>query len=254
MMLFNKIILTFITISTFTLAQVNIEKFSRVEQNKGWEGNLSTYLSAKTGNTDIQEFGIDGRINFKNDQFYSFVIAQGDYGWNKGKEYSNNALLHLRYIHNLKGNIKPEIFGQINYNKRQLLLYRSLIGGGFRFTILSDSISNLVFGTAYMFEFEKIDLENSANHPNNTKHHRWSSFVSYSNSFSQNVFLSSVIYVQPRFDELNDVRILTENHLGVKLTNRLSLSLIFSLRYDSKPPDKVKDLDTNTKIGFNYNF
>ncbi len=42
---------------------------------------------------------------------------------------------------------------------------------------------------------------------------------------------------------------LSENHLGVGLTDKLSLSVNFSLIYYSKPPIDVKELDTNTKVG-----
>ena len=46
-------------------AQVNIEKYNNINSKKGIDGNLSLYLSAKTGNTDVQEFGIDKKKNFK---------------------------------------------------------------------------------------------------------------------------------------------------------------------------------------------
>ena len=78
------------------IAQVNIEKYNNISSGSGLNGNLSFYFSAKTGNTDIQEIEIDGRINYKGDRFFSFLIGQGEYGWNKGEEYSNNALLHFR--------------------------------------------------------------------------------------------------------------------------------------------------------------
>jgi putative salt-induced outer membrane protein YdiY len=58
-----------------------------------------------------------------------------------------------------------------------------------------------------------------------------------------------VVYAQPRFSNFNDVRILSENHLGVVLTEKLSLSINFALMYDSEPPDGIKNLDTNTKLG-----
>ena len=109
-------------------AQVNIEKYNNINSKKGIDGNLSLYLSAKTGNTDVQEFGIDGRINFKGDNFYTFLIGQGEYGWNNGEEYSNNALFHLRYIRATNHFIEPELFAQTNYNKKLLLQFRSLIG------------------------------------------------------------------------------------------------------------------------------
>ena len=230
-------------------AQVNIEKYNKVNQSDGLFGNLSFYVSAKTGNTDIQEFGVDGRINYHKDSFNSFLIALGDYGWNNGKEYSNNALLHFRLIKETETFISPEFFAQINYNKKQLILFRSLIGVGVRAGLLSTENSNLTFGTAYMFEHEKLDLSPDNFHPSLTDHHRWSNYLSYTNSLTDNSTLSVIIYAQPRFDNFKDIRMLSENHLSVGLNEKVSISVSLGLRYDSKPPDTVKDLDTYTKIG-----
>jgi len=252
---YNKflIILINLVIVPSLFGQVNIEKYNILSNASGLNGNLSFYASARTGNTDIQEFGIDGRVNYKGNSFYSFLIGQGDYGWNKGEEYSNNALIHFRYIKDLDFLVKPEFFTQINYNKSRQLEFRSLIGSGLRISLISDSLNNLTFGSAYMYEFEKLELSNNSFHPDKSYNHRWSNYISYSNSISDYSRLSIIIYVQPRFDKFNDFRTLSENHFSVKLTNKLLLSLVFSLRYDSRPPDNVKDLDTRTKMGISIN-
>ena len=138
---------------------------------------------------------------------------------------------------------------QINYNKSRLLLFRSLAGLGLRATILSDSVSNFTFGTSYMYEYENLDNSKSFFQLSKTYHHRWSNYISYSNSISKNTRLSIVIYAQPRFDNFSDLRMLSENHFSVGLTNRLSFSLNFSLMYYSHPPIGVKELDTNSKVG-----
>ncbi|MEE9349933.1 MAG: DUF481 domain-containing protein [Flavobacteriaceae bacterium] len=245
----------FITLVCFLLsfqinAQVNVEKYNDVSDKIGSSGNISIYLSSKTGNTDVQQFGADGRFNYSGKNFYTFLVGKGEYGWNKGKEFSNNALLHLRYIRNLNATINPEVFGQIDYNKKRLLLFRSLVGGGIRIALVKDSLSNLVFGTSYMFEHESLKLNDISTHASLTNYHRWNNYLSYSNDFSKNARLSIVVYAQPRFSDFNDLKILSENHLGVVLTKKFSLSINFALMYDSKPPDGIKNLDTNTKVGF----
>ena len=215
----------FFCLTSILYSQINIEKYSNISNSDGFSGSLSFYASAKTGNTDIQEFGIDGRTNYEGEKFYSFLIGNGEYGWNKGREYSNNALLHFRYIRKLNEIINPELFAQINYNKSRLLLLRTLGGGGFRLAIISDSTSNLTFGSAYMYEYEKLDLSNNSNHSKEVNHHRWSNYISYSSQLSNNTRISIVVYAQPRFNNFIDLRILSENHLGVKLTEELSLAV-----------------------------
>jgi putative salt-induced outer membrane protein YdiY len=237
------------TVISVTTAQVNIEKYNNLINKIGSSGSISFYLSAKTGNTDIQQFGIDGRFNYTAKTFYTFLVGQGEYGWKNKEEFSNNALLHLRYIHNTGDVFNPEVFYQINYNKKRKLLFRSLFGGGVRIILSKNSETSFIYGTSYMYEYEDLDLDNSAKHPTVTNHHRWNNYLSYSNSISKNARLSIVVYAQPRFDDFGDIRILSENHLGVELLKTLSLSVNFSLRYDSKPPDGIKDLDTSTKVG-----
>jgi len=239
----------FLSHSYLSFAQVNIEKYSNLKLKTGFNSNMSLYLSAKTGNTDVQEFGIDGRLNYQGNGFFSFLIGQGEYGWENGKEYSNNALLHFRYIHELSAILNPEFFTQINYNKSRLLSFRWLGGGGIRFEFITDSLTQFDIGTSYMYELENLDLTKSSIHPKNTYHHRWSNYVSYSSIIAKNSRLSVVVYLQPRIRDFSDLRILSENHFSVALTNKLSLSIKFSLRHDSDPPDGVKDLDTNTKLG-----
>lgn len=236
------------------IGQINIEKYNNLKSTTNLNGTLSFYASAKTGNTDVQEFGMDGRVNYRGNNFYSLLIGQGEYGWNKGIEYSNNALLHLRYIREFDSIINTELFGQINYNKSRLLLFRSLTGGGLRINFISDSLTHFTFGSAYMFEHEKLDLQSNSIHKSNTNHHRWSNYFSFSQMLTNNSRFSIVIYAQPRIDKFTDLRILSENHLGVGLTDKLSVSINFSLRYDSKPPDGVKDFDTNTKLGLSFQF
>jgi len=240
----------FLLSATYITAQVNVEKYNDISDKITSSGNISIYLSSKTGNSDIQQFGADGIFNYSTKNFYTFLVGKGDYGWNKGKEFSNNALVHLRYIRNLSSRVNPELFGQIDYNKKRLLLFRSLVGGGVRITLVNDSLSNFIFGTSYMFEYESLNLSDISTHPNLTNYHRWNNYLSYSNNFTKNARFSIVVYAQPRLSDFSDLKILSENHLGVVLTKKLSLSVNFAFMYDSKPPDGIKNLDTNTKVGF----
>ena len=62
--------------SSTLFAQVNIERYNNLSSIDGLMGNVSFYISSKTGNTDIQEFEIDGRVNYKGENFFSFLITQ----------------------------------------------------------------------------------------------------------------------------------------------------------------------------------
>jgi len=235
-------------------SQVNIEKHRKTETEVGFSGLANISVSAKTGNKDIQEVDLEGRVDYQAEKFYAFAVAQGEYGWQGGKEFSNQALLHLRYVHNLSKKIKLEIFTQIDYNKARLLLFRSLGGLGLRFNIIKSKVSSLSYGIAGMTEHEKYDLPETAVHPVTTSVFRLSNYLAYRLKLNGNASVASVIYYQPKADEFKDSRILSENSLFVKISKKFGLSVEFNLRYDRKPPDGKKSLDTKTKFGFSIGF
>ena len=97
-------------------AQVNIEKFRNTLYPKGFSGHVALDLSTRTGNVKVTEITIENRNDYIWKNINSFLIIRGDYGWQDGKQYSNEVLMHLRNVFRLKANWKPEIFAQIDYN------------------------------------------------------------------------------------------------------------------------------------------
>ncbi len=249
----SKILVLFF-LNSVLFAQINIEKHRKTGMDLGFSGLANISISAKTGNKDIQEIDLEGRIDYQGEMFYTFAVAQGEYGWQGGKEFSNQALLHLRYVHGLFNRIKLEIFTQMDYNKARLLLFRSLAGAGLRFNLIKSKTSSLSFGIAGMAEHEKYDLPVTAVHPVTTSVFRISNYLAYRLKLNGTASLASVIYYQPKAGEFKDSRILSENSLRVKISKRVSLSAEFNLRYDRKPPDGKKALDTKTKFGFSVSF
>jgi hypothetical protein len=131
---------------------------------------------------------------------------------------------------------------------------RELIGAGIRYKILRFANGDITLGTAYMFEKEKYDLPVDSIHPDEESVSRWSNYVAFYLQINSMVNLGSVAYYQPVFDRFSDYRILNENSLTVALTQRISFSFNFRLRYDSDPPAIIKQMDTNTNIGIVLKF
>ncbi|MEJ2616978.1 MAG: DUF481 domain-containing protein [Ignavibacteriaceae bacterium] len=234
--------------------QVNTEKYRYVEDSLGFSGIVKLAASIQTGNTDLQELGTEILLENKKPESTILLILNGDYGWNNGQQFSDEALAHLRFVHALNQSLKFEIFTQANYDKSLLLLFRSLGGAGLRFKLFETKHSVLWFGSAYMIEYERYSAPRRFIDKKEILAHRWSNYLSYNLIIQKNVSISSVIYYQPRFDLWKDTRILTENSLIVNLSRNFSLSVDFDLRYDRFTPAGIKEVDTKTKIGFIYNF
>jgi Protein of unknown function, DUF481 len=250
----KKFIYLFFILTEILYCQVNTEKYRNIEDSLGLSGLIKLDASIQTGNTDLQELGSEILLNYKNPSSTLLLILKGDYGWNNGKQFSNEALAHLRFVKALNPNLKFEIYSQINYDKSLLLIFRTLGGAGVRFKLLETNNAAFWFGSAYMLEYERYSSPRTVIEKKKILANRWSNYLFYSLSLQKNVTISSVIYYQPRFDLFKDTRILSENSLLVKLSSSFSLSVDFDLRYDRFTPIGIKDLDTKSKVGFIYNF
>lgn len=243
-----------IFLSTIINAQVNTEKYRNENDTTGFSGFVQLNISAQTGNVDLQELDPTFRIDYKTQYTHSFAIILGEYGWKDQVAFSNQALFHIRHVHEISFPFEWEVFGQINYDKARLLLFRDLAGGGLRLNIYKNRSSKLWIGTDYMIEHEKYDLPSTAIHKVEQTVNRWSNYLNYSLKFKHDILFSVVIYYQPRFDLFNDLRILNDNNISVELVKNLALSVGFKLYYNSRPPDTIKNTDTKTELGFSFSF
>ena len=240
--------------SQILYSQVNTEKYRNIEDSLGFSGLIKLEASIQTGNTDLQELGSKILLEYKKPVSAVLLILNGDYGWNNGKQFSNLALAHLRFVQALNPGLKFETFTQINYDKSLLLLFRALGGAGLRFKLIENKTSMLWFGSAYMLEYERYSAPRRYIDKKKILASRWSNYLSFNFVVQKNVSISSVIYYQPRFDLWRDTRILSENSLLVSLSSNFALSVDFNFRYDRFTPVNIKEVDTKSKIGFVYNF
>lgn len=235
-------------------AQVNVEKFRTNEDQSGFSGSLGFDVSARGGNVELLQFGILGRLSYVGAAVTTFLVGNTDLGWEAGKRFSNEALLHLRQVYRRGSRLRPEAFVQVNYNESRLLTFRWLVGGGLRTALYRTETTQFWWGSAYMFEYERLDLGADAVHPRRTSVHRSSNYLSSKVGLNGQSALFWTIYIQPRFDDPEDVRILNEARLGVELNHSLSLAMTLRMHYDSRPPDGKHSLDTALKSGIAIDF
>lgn len=235
-------------------SQVNIEKFRKSTNKHGFSGNVGIDLSSRTGNVDVKEIIIESRSDYIWKEMNTFLVIRGDYGWQGGKQYSNEALAHLRHVFRIKAYIQPEIFTQIDYNKNRLLLFRALAGGGLRFTVKKSSKTTLWWGTAFMMEHERYDYKKNKSTEKEANVLRWSNYITANIIFTERVRCGMTTYFQPRIDDFGDVRILGETNLNTDLSKQLSLEITFRMRYDSKPLAETRSLDTTLGTGLVLDF
>lgn len=244
----------FAFLSLNCIAQINTERYRLDSDSTGFSGIADLELTALTGNTNLQIIHLGGRLNYNWGSNYTFLVADGGFGWDDGDRIFNQALLHLRHVHTITDLIQAEVFTQIDFNKSRLLTERELLGGGLRFRILRYDNFKLRLGTSYFFEHERFDVPAGSLHGNNKFANRFSTYITCEYEIKDNIKLIMITYFQPQIGTWEDYRIVSDNSLIVGLSSFVDLKTSFNLRYDAKPPETIKSTDTFTKFGFSFKF
>lgn len=230
-------------------AQVNIERFRRDVRRTGWFASSSVDLSVRTGNVDLVLIGLGTRFDYVGANTRTMLVASGDVGWEHGERFSNRGLLHVRQAFATQGRLAAETFAQIDYDRSRALAFRALVGAGPRVELVRRRTARLSGGTALMLEHERLDLSTTARHPRRTTHQRWSSYLAANLGSGEPLRFAVTTYVQPRLDDFGDTRVLLDGGVAARAGGPASLTLSFALRYDSRPPDATRALDTTVRSG-----
>ena len=242
-------------LSGSTSAQVNIEALRQDAGSSGFSGALALNLEMHTGNTDLKEIGVEGRLDFDHPRVNTFILARNDFGWEQGERFADEGLIHLRQHYPLHGRIGFEAFSQYNYDETYRLNTRVLAGGGLRFHLVDSDAFQLWEGASAFLEHEKLnELQPEDDHPRNATVVRWSHYLSSRIDLNDRIASSCTVYYQPLWNSIGDTRILGELNLEIDLAGPLVLALNFVMRYDSRPPDDVSRLDTVLENGLAVTF
>ncbi len=231
-------------------AQVNIEALRRDADSTGFSGALALNLEMHTGNTDLKEIGLEGRLDFNHPRVNTFILARNDFGWEQGERFADEGLIHLRQHYPLHGRVGLEAFTQYNYDATYRLETRVLAGGGFRFHLVESGAFHLWEGASAFLEHERLDeLPEGDAHPGRSTVVRWSHYLSSRIAVNDRAVSTCTIYVQPLWNAIGDTRVLGELNLEVDLAGPLVLALSFVMRYDSRPPEGVGGLAVRLETG-----
>jgi putative salt-induced outer membrane protein YdiY len=237
-------VLLLILFNAPSYAQVNIEEYRQEEGNTGFSGSFAAGVEAQTGNTDIQELAVEGRLDYVRPTVTTFILTNSEFGWEQGQRFSNEALVHFRQMYQLREGFRLEVFGQYNFDKTIFLDTRILVGAGLRLRLVDHPAFHLWQGSGYMLEHERLGIPVLAKHPNRTTVSRWSNYLSSRFNINDRVGSAWTVYIQPQFRAMRDFRLLSDINLEVDLGGPLVLVLSYQMRYDSRPPSGIKKIDS----------
>lgn len=246
--------LGFLFVPAAARAQVNIEAVRKqLTPDKNFGARVRFSLATYTGNTEGIIAGVSGLLGGRLRRHLGFAMASTDYARLGGATSMRKSFAHLRHNYELTKWIWWEEFAQSETDRFRRIQFRGLLGTGPRFEILKDKEwLDLFMGHSYMLEYTEVEPKESATEPPVV--HRLNNYVALSLRPDDRILLGSILYYQPRFDEISDAHLLSVSSVEFKVTERLQSRMDLTTRYESRPPDGVKTTDVEFKSSLELKF
>ncbi|CAN5777043.1 hypothetical protein BH09MYX1_BH09MYX1_44020 [soil metagenome] len=240
------------------LAQVNAEALRANSLSPGWSGGVDLSLALSRGNIELFDPGGAGRIQYQTIHPRSaiapgplpwiyqrtFITTSGRFAERTGVPQVSQGFLFGRWTALWHPRVGHDMFVQYQFNEFLRLRRRSVFGAGVRVEIVHHPMVLLAAGTGAMLEYERIDVAPGANDAPTSIAVRSASYVTVRLSlFKSTLFVQNTLFVQPRFDQPDDIRVLDELELLAKVSDFLALGTTLSTLYDSAPPTGVVTTD-----------
>ena len=145
-------------VAPVAVAQVNVETLRTSEPKQGLGGLLEGNFTGRTGNTEGMTLGAAGRVDWLMRRHLWFLYATAEYSRINHETNVSKSLAHLRYNYRLWPRLWAEVFTQIEHDRFRRLTDRELIGTGPRVLAIDHAPLQVLFGTAYMLEREKLNV------------------------------------------------------------------------------------------------
>lgn len=218
---------------------VNIEKL-RKTRKEGLQGEISVGLNLKkntkqilTGKTGLGvQYTTKGHtMMFFNDFNYLDVKDS-----TKNENLINEGFEHFRYNYTFPNApwFTWESFVQHQFNRIKLLKIRFITGGGPRFTLVKSERLYLNLCPLFMYEYEYLNLTDTITGESN--YFKGDFYISGNYVLSKTADISHTTYYQPVMRYWRDFRISSETSLNLKITDRMTFSLVLNYDYDADPP------------------
>lgn len=235
-------------------AQVNVESLRKDLRDKPAMASVEGSFTGRAGNVQSVVVGgaAMGAARVGRNGF--FGSTQADYTRFGSETRVSKSFVHLRYHYELLRWLYPEAFAQSQHDKFQKLQLRQLFGVGPRFVVADEKDLRVALGVSYMFEYERINVPLGAPDDRATTAQRSSNYVTATWQPDSRVRMTGTAYVQPRWDDFGDVRVLLEGAVTTEIFKRLSVKVLFTVRHDSRPPTDVKTTDAEVKNAFVLQF
>ena len=231
--------------ATSAHAQVNTERFRKQMNEDGLRGSAELYFANRTGNSDLLSGGASLNLGWRGGVNGIIFTGRADVGTTHSTTTINRGFVHLRGNRELSERLTWELFTQREYDRFARLDARTLLGSGPRVPLYRGEAGTIHVGIAYMAEWEQIDVAPGSGEDSSQFYHRVSGHLAASLKAGDRLTLSNTVYLQPRWRERSDTRLLNEFSARIGMGGALSLKIALVIRRDGDPPSGVKKVDSH---------
>ncbi|HEU4726799.1 MAG TPA: DUF481 domain-containing protein [Kofleriaceae bacterium] len=216
----------------------------------GIAGQVEIKGAWREGNNPLFDVGGAGNLLVRRGPVLGLVLARGEYGTSRGITLTRKSFEHVRARVTLDCRWRWEAFAQHEYDQFRRLSLRALVGTGPALQLIDTKAAAMLAGAAYLYEVNQLDTRAGTIDAGERKAvSRASIYLTGHENVAAAAAFVETVYVQPRLDDPDDLRLLGELSIVTKLSTWLSLKNSFTAAYDRSPPDRIKRYDTQLDLG-----
>ncbi|MEX0661542.1 MAG: DUF481 domain-containing protein [Balneolaceae bacterium] len=256
--LFSFILISFILLSIYSVshAQVlNVESFrtqADVDTTARWYGETGFDVTLSKFNDRVFKLGNQTNAAYFTGKHRYLFLTNVELINVDGSSVISNGYFHLRGTFQENKTFSPEVFSQFQYNENLGMKERFLTGASVRYTFLDEPTIRGSFVTGAMVEYEKWGIADQQNVENTFL--KSTSSLSIRGKLSDTTQLLLIGYYQARPDRFFKPRVTSENQLTMRISQRLTFRVNFTLTYDVEPIIDIPNLTYELKNGLVISF
>ena len=247
----KRLLLLSTVLTTFSYCFINVEP-PVIGEKEGLSGEVSLGAIYSSGNSDSTSVGISGKGEYSEKEWLAYLIASYNYGESNDEKDTNDGLMHLRYVHNIKHtDYDYELFLQTEFNEFQDIKQRNLAGGNIRKKL------DLPFDTIYaalglFYSYMEPDTVSTLNPV--YKRVRMNSYLSFLKKINENFSITYLGFYQPNVEDFSDFRISQILQLNTSITKDVILGFDINHAYNATPYNQIEKNDIRSTINLRYKF
>lgn len=241
------VLVMLLAVSHSVSAITNIESISQSTKKEGLEGSVDLAMLFNRGNTDYTQYAGNLKLVDFHPGHQRIAVLDHEYARTANEKTTDKTFVHLRHVWLVDQPIDYEVFVQYQTDDFTFLRYRSLAGGGIKWSLIKGSNMHsfhIGIGAYYTREYYRNDFASEENHD-----WRGNLYATYQLYGFENIRWINTVYIQPKVDEASDVYALNDSRLESFINQRLSLFINIVHEFKNRPFADNKRLDITYRAG-----